>query len=157
MTAATPATRLTGPRLRELLVLAPPILCAVECTGRAVLTAFLPQLLSAWSESEGLERGLWALSVVMAAVSVWRSGTRPLYVPGLFLLAVATGVVGIVADEDGAMKASLAGIVLVQLATLRLRFTRTRLGCRSGSCCAPSAQTPRPTREIENGFAELHR
>ncbi len=121
--------------LRDYLGLVPPILCAVECTGRAVLTAVVPQLLSAWSESETLEQVLWGVSVVMCMTTIARLPARSASSWAGLVAATGAGVFAIGADQEIAMKASLAGLVVIQLAALRSRFSSY---CTGGPCCRPT-------------------
>ncbi|HZU95501.1 MAG TPA: hypothetical protein VFF73_02255 [Planctomycetota bacterium] len=115
-------------RVWEILVVALPVVCAAECTARALVVALLPAV-AGWAESETLERVLWGTSAAMCAFTLRRRGRAARH--AIFGVALVTGLLAVALDEDRLMKASLAGIVLVQLVLLR-----ERLACARG-CCAP--------------------
>lgn len=103
-------------RLAALL----PLLCMIHCVGTAVLATTLPAA-ALWLHSAWLEAGLALVSVVVIGLFVLRRPQLADGLTGLFLAAVALGVIGWAGGIEWARHGSLLMLIGVQALWLRER------------------------------------
>lgn len=91
------------------------VLCFLHCVGAAALVPLMPAAFAFLTENEVLEWALLGVSATLAAYSCWARGPARHLRALVTTAATATGLAGLLLEQESLLRAALAVLALVQL------------------------------------------
>jgi hypothetical protein len=90
-------------------------LCFLHCVGSAALVPLMPAAFAFLRGDESLEGALLGVSAALAAQSCWAGGPARRLRALITVASTATGLAGLLLEQENLLRASLAAQAFVQL------------------------------------------